>query len=67
MSTGELYRAFEGAVAARMVAMEDTDPRALGRDQRAATVCGLPIQCGALPERVLILWGAVAPAPETQL
>eukprot|EP00974_Lingulodinium_polyedra_P132940 11223728-Lingulodinium_polyedra.AAC.1 len=66
MSTGELDQAFEGVVASRMVAM-DIDPRVLDSKQRTATDCGLPIQWEALPERTLIPWGAVAPAPETQL
>eukprot|EP00974_Lingulodinium_polyedra_P042648 4094832-Lingulodinium_polyedra.AAC.1 len=65
MSAGELDRAFEGAVTARMVAM-DIDPRELAPRQRAATDSGMPIQRGALPERALIPWGVVAPAPESQ-
>eukprot|EP00974_Lingulodinium_polyedra_P080504 7798609-Lingulodinium_polyedra.AAC.1 len=41
------------------------NPRVLDRKQRTATDCGSPIQREALPQRVLIVWGAVA--PETQL
>eukprot|EP00974_Lingulodinium_polyedra_P075112 7278497-Lingulodinium_polyedra.AAC.1 len=44
----------------------DIDPRDLVPHQCAATDCGLPIQREVLVWGILVIWGAVACAPEAE-